>query len=561
MLDAGREAEQRGDYSSAQAYYRSAYERDSKNLNAALALTRILRRLSRPREAIAIAERALQTNEGHPQLMAELGKSQLAANDTLDAIETLSRAGSLLPDDWEIQSALGVGYDRIGMYDQAAERYEKALNKSPGNGVVLNNYALSLAQIGELDRAIEMLEKATALPERTAQMRQNLALLYAMNGRIEEAERLVHQDLAPEVAAENLAYYRHLARNSNRGMRKLPAGVPGAGSDSGIPASDAPTVAGPSAPSAPVTPVAQAELPKPEKQDANAKAAAANATKSTLTTDTASAATAGTRIEAGAEPVPALETVASSGRAEKDARRVNQVSSVLPVDSESEPVATTDAEESDGQPGEPAVGLTAPASEAREMERAMPSTSAEAAPDATSPTESTGEGQQASEAVARGMEGPSYRQQPAAYDDSMIAASLQAATAAQSKPARIDPKDAERRSVGTREEISSEQRATPASLPIASTSASSPSVSAGPIYRVQLGSYRNEGDANHGISRLREAHDDILASVELDIIPVTLPERGAYFRVLTAPFPTHSAAAGVCDALQSREVSCFVRRD
>ena len=178
MLDAAAQAERRGKYDTALGYYRSAYERDSGNVEATLGLARNLRRVLRAREAMVIAERGLEVHKRHPQLMAELGKAQLDANDTLNSIETLSRAGSFLPKDWEIQSAIGVGFDRLGMYDQAVHRYENALAIAPGNAVVLNNLALSLAQSGQLAQAIAMLEKATSSPRASSKAAADSPMKY-----------------------------------------------------------------------------------------------------------------------------------------------------------------------------------------------------------------------------------------------------------------------------------------------------------------------------------------------------------------------------------------------
>ena len=100
----------------------------------------------------------------------------MADGDAMAAIDSLSRAGALQPDDWRVNSALGIAYDRIGMYDQAARRYKMALENNANNPVILNNMALSKAQMGELDEAVEILEKATAQPDATAHTRQNLAL-------------------------------------------------------------------------------------------------------------------------------------------------------------------------------------------------------------------------------------------------------------------------------------------------------------------------------------------------------------------------------------------------
>ncbi len=216
MLDAAQASESREDFGSALAYYRSAYERDPAVLEAAVGLARTLRRMGRPREAMIIAERGLELQKRAPDLMAELGKSQLAANDTLEAIETLSRTESLVPEDWRIQSAIGVGYDRLGMHDDAEHWYQKALKLVPSNAVVLNNYALSLAQAGKLDKAIASLEKAAVMPESEPRIRQNLALLHATNGDFEAARDLVRQDLSGDEAQANLVYYRRLARRNRK---------------------------------------------------------------------------------------------------------------------------------------------------------------------------------------------------------------------------------------------------------------------------------------------------------------------------------------------------------
>ena len=623
MLDAGREAEARGDYPSAQAYYRSAYERDNKSPEAALALSRTLRRLARPREAIAIAERGLQANAHHPQLLAELGKSQLAANDTLDAIESLSRAGSFLPDDWEIQSALGVGYDRIGMYDQAAHRYEKALLLSPTNAVVLNNYALSLAQVGELGRATEMLEKATAVPERTAQMRQNLALLYAMSGRIEEAERLVRQDLTPELAAENIAYYRHLAKNSKRGIPKLPA-APGAGSDSGRTVPGASTTAGPIVPSAPVAPVARTRLSASEERNvapppsmpapgtgapatqtfatASSGAPLVSAPNTETTTPMAdktekaestlpSSSDKGASIPSSADNAGATpsssDKVASTPPSAVTLAPTPPADATVSVARGSDAVATDEAKSQATLPAMAAAGITK--AEERKQTRSTDRTVAgttpaapaakEAEPDtdaapgskpaAVSAVKAAGNvtnarpGASGAVATPAAMtaakpQAPSRTRQAAVYDDNAVAARLQAAST--THPSGPSPGSSlDRAPASTPEKKAQPAAERQASLP--TTSRPAAGGAAGPIYRVQLGSYRNQADANHGISLLRSSHDDVFAGVDLDIVHVTLPESGAYFRILTGPFVSRDDASEVCRELQSREVSCFVRRD
>ena len=90
--------------------------------------------------------------------------------------------------------------------------------------------------------------------------------------------------------------------------------------------------------------------------------------------------------------------------------------------------------------------------------------------------------------------------------------------------------------------------------------ATEPKKSNVPVFYVQLGSYRSERAARNGISILRAAHDDILADLNLDVMAVTIPESGRYYRVLTAPLPSRVPAAEICRQLRSREVNCLILR-
>ena len=262
LVDAAAMAEQRGDFQTAASYYRGIYERDQSNLDAVLGLARSLRQMDRPKEARALVERSMAQRPQDVRLLAELGKAQLGADATLDAIESLSKADALKPGDWEVNSALGVAYDRQGMYEQAERRYRQALQASPDNVTVLNNLGLSLAQSGRLAQGVEALERAVSLPEATPQVRQNLALLYAMKGDLKATERLVRRDLTGELAEQNLAYYRRLSASLKAGgPAPLPSPILG-GAPALVPLAATPApVSAPQGAPAPQPPVTVAAAP------------------------------------------------------------------------------------------------------------------------------------------------------------------------------------------------------------------------------------------------------------------------------------------------------------
>lgn len=213
ILEAAQASEARGDFGSAAGYYSSVYERDPENAEVAVGLSRNLRYVERPREAEAIMERALRKAPKEPILLAERGKVHLANLEAAKAVEVLSLAAQEDPDNWDVQTALAVGFDRMSLYEQAERHYLRALELAPDNAVALNNYGLSLAQRGDLKRAIEILRRAASQPNATAKTRQNLALLYALSGDLIRAEELVRRDLPADMADRNMAHYRQLAAN------------------------------------------------------------------------------------------------------------------------------------------------------------------------------------------------------------------------------------------------------------------------------------------------------------------------------------------------------------
>ncbi|MEQ9643138.1 MAG: tetratricopeptide repeat protein [Alphaproteobacteria bacterium] len=261
IMEAAEASEARGDNASAAGYYNSVYERDPENVRVAVGLSRNLRYVERPREAEAIMERALRKAPKDPALLAERGKVHLANLEAPMAVDVLSRAAVTDPDNWDVHTALAVGFDRMSLFEQAERHYQRAMALAPDNAVVLNNYGLSLAQRGDLKQAIEVLRRAASQPNATAKTRQNLAMLYALSGDLIRAEELVRRDLPPEMADKNMAHYRQLAANRRftdpAAVTRAAAGRSSLG-DSGVEAAPLPPLPG-TVSTAPLQP----EPPKP----------------------------------------------------------------------------------------------------------------------------------------------------------------------------------------------------------------------------------------------------------------------------------------------------------
>lgn len=207
---AAADAEASYNYGEAAQHYARLLERHPDDQDVILAVARNLRYSGSPQQAVVVIEKGISKSGAKEPLLVELGKDYLAADQLNLATSVLQQAHAADPNNWQILSALGVAQDHQGNYKEAQATYEGALKLSANNPILLNNYALSLAQSGQLDAAISALQTATSQPDATAQSRQNLALMLALKGDNDGASRLIRADLPPDMAQNNIKYYAGL---------------------------------------------------------------------------------------------------------------------------------------------------------------------------------------------------------------------------------------------------------------------------------------------------------------------------------------------------------------
>jgi tetratricopeptide (TPR) repeat protein len=125
-------------------------------------------------------------------------------------VRYLETASELMPQDWRAFSSYGVALDQIGEHKLARTKYDMALLFAPESPTILNNKGLSFALSGDLDAAKQTLRAAASVRGSDARIRQNLALVLALKGEMREAERLARSDLPPQIADQNIDYFRSL---------------------------------------------------------------------------------------------------------------------------------------------------------------------------------------------------------------------------------------------------------------------------------------------------------------------------------------------------------------
>lgn len=211
LYDAATVSGETQNYYAAIAYYRALYVRDPSDARSIVGLAGNLRRVGKTADAVRLLQHAVVRLPDRPELLAELGKAQLAAGRPEEASVALRLAVANGSDDWRTYSAAGVAMDMLGEFQLAQESYGKALALSPGRTSVLNNMALSWALAGKIRSGIGILERISLRPAAGAQTRQNLALLYAMNGEADRAAQVARRDLSPKDLRHNLRIYSQIA--------------------------------------------------------------------------------------------------------------------------------------------------------------------------------------------------------------------------------------------------------------------------------------------------------------------------------------------------------------
>lgn len=563
LYQAAESFEDRRDYVTAVSYYRNLYRRDKNDVGAIVGLSRGLRHLQQAREAQAIVLRALKEAPKNQDLRAELGKVQLALGEPLKAVDTLSRVDAELKGGrWDVVVALAVAHDRIGMYEQAERRYRQAMKLSPENAVVLNNYALSLAQAERLPEALEILERAAAMPEATPRMRQNLAMLYAMKGDLTMAEQYVRRDLPPDIADQNMSYYRQLRAGMVSGDKtqpssgkrlasRLPNAVPpgkivtlqtmpadrlpdrtGTAVDTAVPPHEAgkegdarkkavqPATAAPALPAKAMSGTAPAVAvnPAPEPRKAADKAVP-------VETDAPAAAPA-----AKAPAAPVADAAAAPDKGPETSRPPEETAMSAATRVKAVPTEVTAAPaEAAGKPapaGNSSLEPVAADKGVSEIERtpAAGSRDGQGMPAKVKATEATAEKKEKS-AIAG----------PVPDQTVKVAAKEPAVPVAAAPSAEAPPPGAKAETPQT------------AVAAVATTG-----------YRLQLGSFRSMEGAEDLRTRLLQQHPDLLQGVELVVEMVTVPERGNFFRVNSRPMPDREMVDETCLRLAIRDVPCLL---
>ena len=210
LMRIGTAALNGGDLPNALGVFRRAAQVDPLNPAPLAAAGDVLLQMGSVNEAIVSYNNALLRDQQYFPALLGRAKAILKTGKPALAMEPLSKAYALSPNDPKVMLLLGVTKDLAGEHQEAQEWYRRGLGVAPGDPALASNLALSLALSGDYADAIVVLQPIALASSGSAQERQTLALIYGLRGSVAEAERLNRIDLDDAAVAHNLAYYATL---------------------------------------------------------------------------------------------------------------------------------------------------------------------------------------------------------------------------------------------------------------------------------------------------------------------------------------------------------------
>jgi Flp pilus assembly protein TadD len=210
LMRIGAAARNGGDLVNALGVYRRASDVDPLNPAPLVAAGDVLLEMGSVNEAIVSYNNALLRDEKCLPALVGLAKADLKTGKPALAMEPLSRAYALNPEDPKVLLLLGVAKDFSGEHWEAQNFYRQGLNIAPRDPALTVDLALSLAMSADYPTAIALLQPIAMSPGGLAQERQSLALIYGLAGNVAEARRVSAIDLDPAAVEHNLTFYQTL---------------------------------------------------------------------------------------------------------------------------------------------------------------------------------------------------------------------------------------------------------------------------------------------------------------------------------------------------------------
>lgn len=139
-------------------------EVDPGDANAAVLLGDLLYSRKRRQDAIDLWRKAVGVEPRHFSGLRDLGMAMLVDGKNQEGLDLLSRAQAVRPEHMATTILVANMNARLGNTDAARQVFQRALDRIPGNDVLIERLASVEAQLGNLPKALELLNNHTFEP-------------------------------------------------------------------------------------------------------------------------------------------------------------------------------------------------------------------------------------------------------------------------------------------------------------------------------------------------------------------------------------------------------------
>ena len=196
-----------GDVEQAEAAYREILRKDPDNVEALRLLAGIASQLKQYRQAEILLERALEIAPDFGKALADLVICQTDQEKLNAAIGNGQRLVKLGPENADSHSILGGTYSAAGLYEEAIDSYNIALQYVPTHSGALSGLGNSLKTIGRQEEAIDTFRRCLEANPYFTESYFNLAnlKLFRFSGEeVSKMQELLEHPKIPDESAVHL---------------------------------------------------------------------------------------------------------------------------------------------------------------------------------------------------------------------------------------------------------------------------------------------------------------------------------------------------------------------
>ena len=205
LPEAAKIAEDEGDYVTATGHWKNLVEQFPNDKDAIIGFSKAGRTAGLSKTVLSTLYKLQSDAPQDTLLMAEIAKAHYTSGEYKNALEQIKNAIVLEDMNWSHYSLEGAIYDKMNDYAQAEKSYQKALELSPDNPTVLNNYAVSRMMAGDIDGAERYAFDASQSEGANIATYNTYVKVLGKQGRLEDAEKFLSEKTDKDTAKKMMS--------------------------------------------------------------------------------------------------------------------------------------------------------------------------------------------------------------------------------------------------------------------------------------------------------------------------------------------------------------------